>query len=91
MRRSAATALTWADVELRDNVSDLLQVHRSKTDPEGEGVVIYIGRAAGGCRLRPGPKPKPRWDVHLPEVGDRAGSLAGGIRPLIAGLCGSDA
>ena len=37
------------------------------------------------------PKPKPRWDVHLPEVGDRAGSLAGGIRPLIAGPCGSGA
>ena len=36
-------------------------------------------------------KPKPRWDVHLPEVGDRAGSLAGGIRPLIAGPCGSGA
>ena len=46
MRRSEATALTWADVELRDNGSDLLQVHRPKTDPEGEGVVIYIGRAA---------------------------------------------
>ena len=46
MQRSEATALTWADVELRDNGSDLLQVHRSKTDPEGEGVVIYIGRAA---------------------------------------------
>ena len=25
----------------------------------------------------------------MPEVGDRAGSLAGGIRPLIAGLCGT--
>ena len=36
-------------------------------------------------------KPKPRWDVHLPEVGGRAGSLAGGIRPLIAGPCGSGA
>ena len=29
MRRSAATALTLADVELRDNGSGLLQVHRS--------------------------------------------------------------
>ena len=27
----------------------------------------------------------------MPEVGDRAGSLAGGIRPLIAGPCGSGA
>ena len=46
MRRSEATALTWADLELRDNGSDLLQIHRSKTAPEGEGVVIYSGRAA---------------------------------------------
>ena len=46
MRRSEATALTWADVELRDNGSGLLQVHRSKTDPEGEAVEIYIGREA---------------------------------------------
>ena len=37
------------------------------------------------------PKPKPRWDVHLPEVGGRVGSLAGGIRPLIAGPWGSGA
>ena len=46
MRRLEATALIWADLELCDNGSDLLQVHRSKTDPEGEGVAIYIGRAA---------------------------------------------
>ena len=47
LRRSEAAALTWADVELRDNGSALLQVHRSKTDPEGEGVVLYIGKEAG--------------------------------------------
>ena len=47
MRRLEATALTWADVELRDNGSALLQLRRSKTDPEDEGVVLYIGREAG--------------------------------------------
>ena len=36
-------------------------------------------------------KPKSRWDVHLPEVGDQARSLAGGLRPLLAGRCGSGA
>ena len=35
------------------------------------------------------PKPKPRWDVHLAEVGDGSGSLAVAFRPLIAGLYGS--
>ena len=44
MRRRPA--LTWADVELRHNGSALLQVPPSKTDPEGEGVVLYIGREA---------------------------------------------
>ena len=56
MRRSEATALTWADVELRDNGLDLLQVHRSKTDPEGEGVVLYIGREATEALRAIGPR-----------------------------------
>ena len=37
------------------------------------------------------PKPKPRWDVHLRYIGDRAVILAEILRPLIAGWCGSDA
>ena len=44
LRRSEAAALTWADVDLRDNGSALLQVRRSKTDPEAEGVTLYMGR-----------------------------------------------
>ena len=36
-----------------------------------------------------GPKPKPRWDVHLPGAGNRGGGLAGVFRPLIAGSSGS--
>ena len=35
------------------------------------------------------PKPKPRWEVHLPGAGNRGGSLAGVFRPLIAGPSGS--
>ena len=34
-------------------------------------------------------KPKPKWDVHLTEARNRAGSLSGVIRPLIAGPSGS--
>ena len=33
-------------MELRDNGSGLLEVRRSKTDPDGEGVVLYIGNKA---------------------------------------------
>ena len=44
LRRLEAAALTWGDVEFRDNGSALLQLRRSETDPEAEGVVLYIGR-----------------------------------------------
>ena len=46
LRRSEAHLLTWADVDFRNNGTALLQLHRSKTDQEGEGVVIYIGKQA---------------------------------------------
>ena len=38
--------LTWADVEFRNNGTALLQLRRSKTDQEGEGVALYIGKQA---------------------------------------------
>ena len=50
LRRSEAAALTWGDVEFRDNGSALLQLRRSKTDQEAKGVTLYIGIEAS-----PGP------------------------------------
>ncbi len=47
MRRSEAAALTWGDVELRDNGTALITIRRSKTDPDAEGVTLYIGPRAG--------------------------------------------
>ena len=47
LRRSEAAALTWGDVELRENGAALINVRRSKTDPEAEGVTLYIGKQAG--------------------------------------------
>ena len=47
LRRSEAAALTWGDVELRDNGTALINVRRSKTDQEGEGITLYIGTQAG--------------------------------------------
>ena len=47
LRRSEAAALTRNDVELRDNGTALINVRRSKTDPEAEGVTLFIGHQAG--------------------------------------------
>ena len=82
MRRSAAAALTWADVELRDNGSALLQIRRSKTDPEGEGVVIYIGREASEAlrAIRPGDQlldlNAPVFGLSSRQIGRRVQALA---------------
>ena len=46
LRRSEAHLLTWADVDFRNNGNALLQLRRSKTDQEDEGVVLYIGKHA---------------------------------------------
>ena len=46
LRRSAAAELQWGDVELQEDSSARLHIRRSKTDPEAEGAVLYIGEAA---------------------------------------------
>ena len=58
LRRSEAAALTWGDVEFRDNGSALLQLRRSKTDQEAEGTVLYVGREAAQAlqAIRPAPE-----------------------------------
>ena len=46
LRRSEAAELRWGDVELQEDGVALLHIRRSKTDPEAEGVVLYIGQEA---------------------------------------------
>ena len=46
LRRSEAAELRWGDVELQEDGSARIHVRRSKTDPEAEGVVLYIGPEA---------------------------------------------
>ena len=46
LRRSEAAALRWGDVEIQDDGSAWIHVRRSKTDPEAEGAVLYIGEEA---------------------------------------------
>ena len=49
LRRSEASALQWGDVELQDDGSARIHVRRSKTDPEREGAVLYIGPDAAAA------------------------------------------
>ena len=82
LRRSEAAALTWGDVELRDNGTGLLQLRRSKTDQEGEGVVLYIGREAAAAlrAIRPAKQlvdPKaPVFGLSARQIGRRVQAAA---------------
>ena len=49
LRRSEASALRWGDVEAQEDGSARLHVRRSKTDPEAEGAVLYIGPDAAAA------------------------------------------
>ena len=46
LRRAEAAALTWGDVDFREDGSARVTVRRSKSDPDGEGAVLYAGHAA---------------------------------------------
>ena len=97
LSRAALTLEQAAERELVRGVSEdcadpyfLVGDEVSAFDPRNEATELRLSDP-DVVFFREKTKPKPRWDVHLPEVGDRAGSLAGGIRPLIAGPCGSGA
>ena len=49
LRRSEASALRWGDVEIQADGSARVHVLRSKTDPEAEGAVLYIGPDAAAA------------------------------------------
>ena len=74
LRRSEAAALNWGDVELRENGTALINVRRSKTDPEAEGVTLYIERPAGED-IRPAEE---LLDATIPVFGLSPGRSAGG-------------
>ncbi len=48
LRRSEAAARIWGNVELRDNGTALINVRRSKPDPEAERVTLYTGPRPAG-------------------------------------------
>ena len=51
LRRSEAAALTWGDIEFREDGAALVTLHRSKTDQEAEGVVLYVGQETAQALL----------------------------------------
>ena len=46
LRRSEAAALRWADVRFMDDGTARITIRYSKTDPDGEGAVQFIGNEA---------------------------------------------
>ena len=62
LRRSEAAALTWADVAFRSDGSARVTVRRSKSDQDGKGATLYVGRAAA-AELRA---------IHRPDASPKA-------------------
>lgn len=62
LRRSEAAELTWGDVEFRSDGSARVTVRRSKSDQDGTGATLYVGRDAA-AELRA---------IHRPEVSPAA-------------------
>ena len=75
LRRSEAAELRWGDVEFREDGSALLQVRRSKTDPEGEGVVLYIGQEAAQALQALLPEGEAAVDPAAPVFGLSASQI----------------
>ena len=82
LRRSEAHLLTWADVDFRKNGTALLQLRRSKTDQEGEGVVLYIGKQAADAlrAIRPAEEvldlQAPVFELSPQQIGRRVNAAA---------------
>ena len=58
LRRSEAAALTWADVERRQDGTGRLTVRRSKGDQAGEGAELYTGHGAATPRRHSSGRPE---------------------------------
>ena len=75
LRSSEAAELRWGDVEFREDGAVLLQVRRSKTDPEAEGVVLYTGQEAAQALQAILPEDEAAADPAAPVFGLSAGQI----------------
>ena len=90
LRRSEAAELRWGDMELQEDGSVRLHIRRSKTDPEAEGVVLYIGQAAAQALQAIMPKGAAMVDPAAPVFGLSASQIGRRVKAAAkaAGLVG---
>ena len=69
LRVSEAAALAWSDVERWPDGSGRLTIHRSKTDPAGEGAVVVVPFACGVCPMIASPLRQLPWLKNAQTVG----------------------
>ena len=75
LRRSEASELRWGDVELQEDGSARIHVRRSKTDPEAEGAVLYIGSDAAAALVAIMPEGFAVVDPSTPVFGLSASQI----------------
>ena len=75
LRRSEAAALRWGDVEVQEDGSARIHVRRSKTDPEAEGAVLYIGPEAAAALVAIMPEGFAVVDPSMPVFGLSASQI----------------
>ena len=75
LRRSEVSALRWGDVEIQEDGSARIHVRRSKTDPEAEGAVLYIGPDAAAALVAIMPEGFAVVDPSTPVFGLSASQI----------------
>ena len=75
LRRSEAAVLRWGDVEIQDDGSARIHVRRSKTDPEAERAVLYIGPDAAAALVAIMPEGFAVVDAAAPVFGLSASQI----------------
>ena len=82
LRRTEAAAITWVDVEFREDGSALITLRRPKTDQKAEGVVLYLRREAAQALLAIRPAPEllelnsPVFGMTTRNIGKRVTAAA---------------
>ena len=91
LRRGEAAALVWGDISRAPDGSGRLIIRHSKTDPEGKGAVMYLGRPTMEAldRIRPA-EPAPEasvFGITGPSISRRIARMAhqAGLGPGYSG------
>ena len=80
LRRSAAAAVTWADIARAADGSGRVTVRRSKTDQAGQGAILYVTAATMAAldAIRQGaPDAAPVFGLSAGQIGRRIAAAAG--------------